>query len=260
MGFGFVEAGTVTLYPREGNPTPRVWRLGDGGSLINWMGLPGDGLAPFVENLRAFSETPERERLILGVSIGSPEGNLDDFKTVAEACAPLADYLTLNASCPNVAHEAGHAIEAIAKQITAVCEAAAPCPVLLKLGPTNDGAVLTEMVEAAKAAGAVGIVATNTVPHDKKHLLRADTKWPEHGGKPVGGYSGPGLLETTCWMVAEIRRILGPDAPIMGCGGIQSGADALRVLKAGANVVQLYTGLTYQGPGLLDEIKRCLRN
>jgi dihydroorotate dehydrogenase len=257
MGFGFVEAGTVTLHPRAGNPKPRIWRVGDGQSVINWMGLPGDGLAPFVANLVAFSKTPERSRLRLGVSVGSPEGALDDFRKISLAVAPLADYITLNASCPNVAHE-DNAVQAIAAQIKAVRDEAGACPVLLKIGPTRDAEVLKEVISAAMNAGAAGIVATNTVPFDKKSLLKVEPVWPQYDGKPVGGYSGTALLDIACWMVAEIRQLIGKDAPIIGVGGIQSGADALRVMKAGADLIQLYTGLVYKGPGLLEEIKAAI--
>ena len=257
MGFGFVEAGTVTLHARDGNPTPRIWRLGDGQSVVNWMGLPGDGLVPFVENLKVFSKTPECKKLGVGVSVGSPEGALDDFKKITAAVAPLADYITLNASCPNVAHE-DNAVQAIASQIKAVRSEAGMCPVLLKIGPTRDAEILKEVIGTAMEAGAAGIVATNTVPFDKKSLLKKEVLWPQHDGKPVGGYSGAALLETTCWMIAEIRQLIGKDAPLIGVGGIQSGADAVQVLKAGANLIQLYTGLIYKGPALLEEIKETI--
>lgn len=257
MGFGFVETGTVTLYPRTGNPKPRIWRVGDGQGVINWMGLPGDGLEPFAANLEIFSKAPERARLHIGVSVGSPEGALDDFRKIASRVAPLADYITLNASCPNVAHE-DNAVQAIASQIKAVKGDAGTCPVLLKIGPTRDAEVLREVVSVAMGAGAAGIVATNTVPFDKKSLLQRAPEWPRHEGKPVGGYSGVGLLDVACWMVAEIRGLIGKGAPIIGVGGIQTGADAMRVLKAGSNLIQLYTGFIYKGPALLDEIKAAI--
>ena len=258
MGFGFVEVGTVTLHPRAGNPKPRIWRLGDGKSVINWMGLPGEGLEPFVENLESFSKTPGRKRLGLGISIGSPEGALDDFKKITAAVAPLADYITLNASCPNVAHE-NDVVQGIAYQIKAVKQEAGGCPVLLKIGPTRDAEILKEVVSTAMDAGAAGIVATNTVPFDKRGLLKIEHLWwPECDSAPVGGYSGAALLETSCWMIVEIRALIGKDAPLIGVGGIQSGADAVRVLKSGANLIQLYTGLIYKGPALLEEIKTAI--
>ncbi len=256
MGFGFVEAGTVTLHARRGNSKPRLWRLDDGQSIINWLGWPGDGLAPFVENLKEFSKAPERIKLSLGVNIGSVEGKPDEFKEIAAACAPLADYLTLNTSCPNIGHENIGIKNALAKQIKAMLQESGNRPVLVKIGPTGNAGILKNMVDTAMQAGAAGIVATNTMPFDKKELLKiADLEWPKHNGKPVGGYSGPLLLDTTCWMIAEIRRLIGKDAPLIGVGGIQSGADAVRVIKSGANLIQLYTGLVYKGPALLEEIK-----
>jgi dihydroorotate dehydrogenase len=260
MGFGFVEAGTVTLRARAGNPKPRIWRM-EGGNLVNWMGLPGDGLEPFVKNLKAFSGTEERKTLALGASLASPDGALDEFRALSAACAPLVDYLTLNASCPNVA---GHAsgpdpAQSAREQVKAVVAEAGGKPVLLKLGPTRDREALKIMLDAAMASGAAGIVATNTAPFDKRAALSATpASWPQSGGKEVGGWSGPLLLDTACWMVGEARALLGKDVPIMGGGGIQSGADALRMMKAGANAVQLYTGLAYKGPGLLAEITRDL--
>ena len=263
MGFGFVEAGTVTLHPRAGNPKPRLWRMGDGrgkvNGVVNWMGLPGGGLSPFVKNLKSFSTTPERKKLGLGVSIGSPEGELDDFRKIAAACAPYADYMVLNVSCPNIAAETYITAHTLIDQIQATRAEVGSLPVLLKIGPTRDPEVLRMMVGMAMEAGATGIIATNTITFAKRTWRKTDNlRWPQHRGQPVGGYSGPALLETTCWMVAEIRKLIGKDAPIIGVGGIQSGADAVRVLKSGANLIQLYTGLIYKGPAMLEEIKEAI--
>jgi dihydroorotate dehydrogenase len=257
MGFGFIEAGTVTLKPRSGNPSPRLWRVGGDDSLVNWLGLPGHGLEHFLENLHRYRERPQQP-LVVGVSIASPDGKLDEFRKLAATCAPQADYLTLNASCPNVA---GHGSDFdpaadMAAQVAAVVAEAGGRPLLVKLGPTDDRAVFTRMVEAALAAGAKGIVATNTVPPDRRGLLGdLDFAWPQHEGKPVGGYSGPKLLDIACAMVGWAREIGGKDMPLIGVGGIRSGADAKRLLDAGANLIQLYTALTYQGPKLLKAIK-----
>lgn len=259
LGFGFVEAGTVTLHPRTGNPRPRLWRIGHH-ELINWLGLPGGGLAPFLKNLQYFHTTPERNRLVVGASIASPDHRLEEFSTLAAACAPWVDYITLNASCPNVTHAAAHdAFATTRTQIEATVQSAAPCPVLLKIGPTRDAESLKIMVTTALEAGAHGLVLTNTVAHDKSELLGPISwTWPEYQGKPVGGYSGPALLDTTCWMAEQARRLVGRDVPIIGVGGIQSGRAAQRVMQAGADLVQLYTGLVYRGPKLLEEIKKSL--
>lgn len=257
MGFGVIEAGTVTLAARAGNPRPRIWRR-PRRSIVNWMGLPGEGLEPVVERLRRFADRPEREPLLLGVSIAAPSGEESEFQQLATALAPWCDYLALNVSCPNLAH-AESGIEPIAAQIRAVCSVAGGRPLLLKIGPTRDRESLAALVAGAKAAGAAGFIATNTVSSLQRELLGdLDMAWPQREGSAVGGYSGPALLPISEWMVSQIRALAGPETPIIGVGGVQSGADALRLLEAGADAIQLYTGLIYRGQGLLNEIKRTL--
>ncbi|MDR3423625.1 MAG: dihydroorotate dehydrogenase (quinone) [Alphaproteobacteria bacterium] len=261
MGFGMVEAGTVTVDRRPGNPKPRLWRLKPEQGLINWMGWPSEGMEPVLDNLRSFQDKPERKNLMLGANIGSVEGKLEEFAQLAKACSPLVDYLTLNASCPNLEHDCYKDApeQTAAEQIKACKDAAQGKPVLLKLGPTMDQAVLSRMVGAATEAGVDGFMATNTLAHADRSLVQGlDIDWPKHGGNPIGGYSGPGLLPIACFMVKEIRALVGKDMPIIGVGGVQSGADALRLLDAGANAIQLYTGLVYKGPALVKEIMQAL--
>src|SRR5690606_29362015 len=137
-------------------------------------------------------------------------------------------------------------------QIKTVIAAACGLPVLVKLGPAKDEAALGAAVKAIMDAGADGIVATNTVSWDNRALLARPPVWP----KQLGGYSGPQLLDISCWMLERTRHHTSADAPVIGCGGIQSGADALRLFKAGANAVQIYTGLIHKGPGPLRDIKK----
>ncbi len=260
LGFGFVETGTVTLKPRPGNPGPRIWRVGARDSLINWLGLPGHGLEPFLENLQAYRARPV-QKLVVGVSIASPDGKLAEFEKLANACAPLADYLTLNASCPNVTHGADDhdPVADMAAQVAASVGAAGDTPLLVKLGPSTDEISVKTMVAAALDAGARGIVATNTIPPDRSELLaNQDFVWPRYENKPVGGYSGPGLLDIACQMVDWAREVGGANMPLMGVGGVQDGASAKRLLDAGADAIQLYTALTYQGPAVLRKIKAAI--
>lgn len=262
LGFGLVEAGTVTLNPRAGNPKPRIWRFPPQSALVNWMGLPNAGIETFAANLKTFQNAPERQELCLGASIASPDGIDEEFTKLAAACAPLVDYITLNASCPNTeeakSENAPHKVAA--RQIKAVKKGSSNRPVLVKLAPSLDKAGLKLMAEEALAAGAQGFVATNTLPFALKKLsANLGINWPTHDGKPVGGFSGPQLLDIACFMVRELRVLAGRDAPIIGVGGVQSGADAWRLLDAGANAIQLYTGLTYKGPALLRDIMQALQ-
>lgn len=262
LGFGMVEVGTVTLKPRTGNPKPRIWRFPAYSALVNWVGLPNDGLDAFAKNLRDFQNTPERSELCLGASIASPQRIDDEFTQLAAACAPFVDYMTLDGSCPNlrdaVTESAPHKVAA--RNIKAAKQGAGKCPVLLKLAPTGDWNALKLLVDEVLAVGVDGFVAANTLPSASRNLLgNIAIEWPTHDGKPVGGFSGPALLDITCNMVREIRARTGKDMPIIGVGGVQSGADAVRLMDAGANAIQLYTGLTYKGPRLLHEIIQALR-
>lgn len=259
-GFGFVEAGTLMPRPRPGNPAPRLWRISGQNAVVNWLGLPSAGPEKFIRNLKAFKENPDNT-MAVGVSIASPEGTLDDFRHMAALAAPYADYIALNVSCPNTAEDLGGTLESLKNQGEAVKGEAGNCPLLVKLGPTDDMNFLKAMVQEGLTAGVAGFIATNTVPYDKQALLKDAPAfaWPQNReGVPVGGYSGPALLPLSLAMISEIRAIAGPKVPLIGVGGVQSGADAVRLLKAGANLVQLYTGLIYKGPRLVREIKEVL--
>lgn len=257
MGFGLIEVGTITPHPQHGNKARRrVWRLGDG-QLINWLGLPSQGVDTVARNLEHFSRNEERARLMVGASIACPGGTPQDFAHMAGKCAPFVDYITLNASCPNLSH-ACDATSDISEQVQQTVHGAAGIPVMVKLGPTLDGQVIGMMVSAAMEAGATGIIATNTLTYDKREMIDIDISWPHHDGAHVGGYSGGKLLDISCFMISEIRKIIGNDAPLIGVGGVQSGADARRIMSAGVDAFQLYTGLIYKGPKLLREIKEQL--
>mgnify|MGYP000079490435 CR=1 FL=1 len=256
VGFGFVETGTVTLNPREGNPKPRIWRQKKSNSIVNWMGLPGEGLDAFLKNIKNYRAHPSQEKLVIGVSIASPEGKINDLKILAKEISPYADYFTLNASCPNVDHGA-QGLDLLVEQIKAVNASSKGAPLFLKIAPTRDQHALEATLKTTFDVGVKGFVLTNTVPATASDLLGDFTfKWPEYNGDKVGGYSGPKLLDTTCFMVSCARKILGKSVPIIGVGGIQSAQDAQQVIKAGADLIQLYTGFVYSGPRLIDEINK----
>ncbi len=259
MGFGFVEAGTTTLNPRSGNPPQRLWRLGDNKSIVNWMGLPGIGVKAFTENIKSFNASPQRKRMNIGASIASPDGILDEFSELSSTLAPHVDFMTLNPSCPNVVYAEGtDPVVEITKQLKIVLKEAGGCPVMLKLAPTKDSKYLHRLVDSTMEAGAAGYVAMNCLHYGDRNLIKGGDKinWPKRNGKQVGGYSGDRLLPVAEWMVREIRDHAGSKPVIMGVGGVQSGADAMRLINAGANAVQLYTGIVYKGAGLLKDIKQ----
>jgi dihydroorotate dehydrogenase len=260
LGFGFVEAGTLMPRPRSGNPCPRLWRLSDQSAVVNWLGLPSQGPERFIRNLARFRGNPDNT-LQVGVSIASADGNPADFERLAALAAPYAAYIALNISCPNTVEDLGGTLESLQSQLTAAKRGAGACPLMVKLGPTDDMTFLKALVQTGLEAGAAGFIATNTVPYDKRALLKDAPAftWPQNrDGQQVGGYSGPALLPVSLAMISEMRAIVGPKVPLIGVGGVQSGEDAVRLLKAGANLVQLYTGLIYKGPKLVREIKEVL--
>jgi len=260
LGLGLVEVGTVTVKARSGNPSPRLWRFPEQYSLVNWLGLPGNGMEHVIANLEIFSRTTERQHLLLGASIASPEGIEDELTVLAEHMAPLCDYIAINVSCPNVEHH--HALEQIAmvtKQIQATISGAQGKPVMVKLGPTLQKNALDQISHAAMEAGVTGFIATNTVPYANRDILAHYPElWPMHDAQPVGGYSGPALLAVSTFMIKHLRQTLGETVPLIGVGGIQTAGDAVQMLQAGANAIQLYTGLIYHGAGIVQRMKQAL--
>ena len=270
LGFGFVELGTVTVRSRLGNTGPRIWRHPDQYALVNFMGLPNNGYLALQKRLQTFRAAEHRrsaaEPFCIGVSLSRQPGDtLDELATMTRALQPHADYFTLNVSCPNVSsHSAVDAMEALStnieelqtvQQAMRVTVRGARRPVLVKLAPTAGLASLDAATRAFWQLGANGFVATNTVAADRRALL-PDVLQPQDWQK--GGYSGPGLRPIGLGMVGAIRRAA-PRAIVIGVGGIQSAKDAVRYLEAGADAVQLYTGLVMQGPVLVKRINRALR-
>jgi len=254
-GFGFVEVGTVTLAPQPGNPRPRIFRRPEAGALVNRMGFPSSGADAAIRRLSA----PDRRRLPIpvGVNIGKNkatplEAAADEYMTLFQKVAPLADYVTVNVSSPNTPDlRRLQEPERLAALLRALSDAGRalpkPVPVLVKLSPDLSPSELADTLDVVKA-NAQGVIATNTT------IARADgqSDWPE------GGVSGAPLLERAVGVVAACRARLGPGFPLIGVGGIFTADDARAHLDAGADLVQVYTGLIYRGPFLPREIVRGL--
>jgi dihydroorotate dehydrogenase len=255
LGFGFVEAGTVTVAPRRGNPKPRVWRIGDE-SMVNAMGLPNLGIDAFCANLKAYRATEEGAARCVGASVASPDGKPGEMRTLAGRLASDVDFLTLNASCPNTEHEALD-LGGIRGQIAEIAEAAPGVPLLVKLGPAGSLDVLDRMVDALMETGIAGFVACNTATNAMRGTLGPDAprSWPTRSGTPIGGYSGPGLAETSLRMVRRIRDRVGRRATVIGVGGVQTPADLAGMIGAGADAVEIYTAVARRGVQALDTLR-----
>jgi dihydroorotate dehydrogenase len=264
MGFGFVEVGTVTPKPQPGNPKPRMFRLPEAGALINRLGFNNDGLEAFIGNVKRSSF--RRQGRILGLNIGKNaatpiEKATCDYLVCLDGVYPHADYVTVNISSPNTANlrslQGDEALDgllsAIARQRAALADQhGRRVPVFVKIAPDLDEAQVAFIAAALTRHGMDGVVATNTT------ISREAVKGMAHA-EEAGGLSGGPVLGASNRVIAQLRRELGPSYPIIGVGGVMSADDALTKLRAGADVVQVYTGLIYRGPALVDQIARAFK-
>lgn len=265
-GFGFVEVGTITPKPQEGNPRPRVFRDVDTHSVINAMGFPSAGSAVAASNLRRFRAHGTNRLGILGVNIGKNKETADaamDYEACIDALSSFADYLTVNISSPNTPGlrdlQKPEFLEPLLKRVLArrahVAEMAGgirPVPLLVKLSPDNDDTQMREVASVLCSVGVDGVVLTNTT------LARPDVL-PSDFAARTGGLSGRLLAERSRTCLAEFKTLVGDKLPIVSVGGIDSGAEAKARLAAGAALVQLYSGMVFHGPGLVGQIKAELK-
>lgn len=257
MGFGFVEAGTVTPRPQEGNPRPRVFRESDSEAVINRMGFPNAGVENFRHNIEKFFEAKPRPPGIIGINIGMNKGVEDpakDYCALVRALGPYADYLTVNISSPNTpglrnlqAREnliplLGRIMEERAKS----CGSNAP-PLLVKLAPDLTDDQLKDVAACLIEAHIDGVILGNTT------LERPDFL-PAKFHAQQGGLSGRPLTNKSTEIIRKFYKLTDGKMTIIGAGGISSAQDAYDKIRAGASLVQLYTALVFQGPGLVTEI------
>ncbi|MDB5885012.1 MAG: dihydroorotate oxidase [Polaromonas sp.] len=269
MGFGFVEVGTVTPRAQPGNPKPRMFRLTEANALINRLGFNNDGLAAFLANVQKSSvrQPATKNALLLGLNIGKNaatpiENAVDDYLLCLDGVYPHADYVTVNISSPNTknlrALQSDEALDALLGRIAERREALARqhgkrVPIFVKIAPDLDEAQV-EVIAATLLRHAMdGVVATNTT------LSRDAVKGLRHA-EQAGGLSGAPVLAASNRVIAQLRAALGKGFPIIGVGGVMSGADAVSKIKAGADVVQIYTGLIYKGPALVAEAANSIKN
>jgi dihydroorotate dehydrogenase len=252
FGFGFLELGTVTPRPQAGKPKPRMFRDVPGRALVNRMGFNNHGAAAVAERLAEQRAAGLRPPIPVGVSVGKNaatpnEQAADDYAAAARRVAPHADFLSINVSSPNTpglrSLQNPQELTAI---VAAVLGPAGGKPVLVKVAPELTGDLLRSVLDACLSAGATGFIATNTL------AKRADEP------REDGGLSGRPLRGISSARVGEIRRHVGTGVPLVGCGGIDDVSSARAMLAAGADLVQLYTGLVYEGPFLPAAISRGL--
>jgi dihydroorotate dehydrogenase len=264
MGFGFVEVGTVTPKAQPGNPRPRMFRLPQARALINRLGFNNDGLDAFLANVqRARFRT---QGGILGLNIGKNaatpiERAVDDYLIGLAGVYPHADYVTVNISSPNTKNlRALQSDEALDALLAALQERKAALqrehgrgvPMFVKIAPDLDEAQVKVIAATLKRNGIDGVIATNTT------IAREAVKHLPHG-EETGGLSGAPVFEASNRVVRLLRAELGSSYPIIGVGGVMSGADAVAKREAGADLVQIYTGFIYGGPPLVTEAARALK-
>ena len=264
MGFGFIEVGTVTPKAQPGNPKPRMFRLPEANALINRLGFNNDGLAAFVSNVK---RARFRQRGgILGLNIGKNadtpiERAVDDYLLCLDGVYPHADYVTINISSPNTqnlrALQSDAALDALLsalqeRKAALVSRHGKRVPIFVKIAPDLDEAQVGAIAAALRNNGIDGVIATNTT------VARDAVKTLPHGAEP-GGLSGAPVFEASNRVITQLRAALGSGYPIIGVGGVMSGADAQAKVKAGADLVQVYTGFIYKGPELVTEVARALK-
>jgi dihydroorotate dehydrogenase len=252
LGFGFVEVGTLTPRPQQGNPRPRLFRLEKDNAVINRMGFNNDGQAAALERLNG---TVQRaivgsNRGIVGVNVGANKDSDDriaDYAAGVRAMSPVADYLTINISSPNTPGLRALQDEgALNELLAAVREARLGKPIFLKVAPDLGDSDPERIVRAAIDHRMDAIIVANTTV--SRPPLRS-----RHAGE-AGGLSGEPLKPLALDALRQFRRASGGAMPLIGVGGIASADDAWERIRAGANLVQLYTAMVYEGPGLARRI------
>ena len=265
MGFGFVEVGTVTPLAQSGNPKPRVFRLPTANALINRLGFNNDGLEVFIANVKE-SKFRSQGR-ILGLNIGKNaltpiERAADDYVTALAGVYTHADYVTLNISSPNTKNlrqlQSDEALEALLKAVSTERERLTQShgrrvPVFVKIAPDLNETQIKLLSEALQRHGMDGVIATNTT------LDRTALAGMQHENE-AGGLSGAPVFVASNIVIQSLRAQLGKAFPIVGVGGIMSADDALSKIKAGADIVQIYTGLIYHGGPLVTQCAKALQN
>jgi dihydroorotate dehydrogenase len=263
LGFGFIEAGTVTFHPQPGNPRPRLFRLSEDQALINRAGFNNEGAAAFVKRVER-----NRPDCVLGVSIGKSkitplEEATEDYLASFELVYNVADYIAVNVSSPNTPQlrelQQSHQLTALLSALQARGRELGQrnkkhVPLLVKLSPDLERRDLEMIVEVIENLQIDGIIATNTTI--SRENLTTDSNLVAAAGE--GGLSGKPLKTRATQMIAQLYELTAGRIPLIGVGGIFTARDAWEKICAGASLVQLYTGFIYQGPNVANDINEGL--
>ncbi|MBC9176311.1 quinone-dependent dihydroorotate dehydrogenase [Pseudoroseomonas ludipueritiae] len=256
LGFGFVEPGTTTPRPQDGNPKPRLFRLEQDAAVINRMGMNNRGMQAFVSRLAAL---PRPLPAVLGANIGINKEGADperDYPALYLGVAPQADYVTVNVSSPNTPGlrdlQGEQRLAAILAAIAAArANAPRQPPVLVKIAPDLAEDAVPAVVETCVAHGVAGLIVSNTT------IARPASLTSPHRGE-TGGLSGAPLFEPSTALLRRVHRLAAGRLTLIGCGGIATPEQAYTKIRAGASLVQLYAAFAYAGPRLVPELKRGL--
>ena len=254
-GFGFVEVGTLTPRPQAGNPRPRLFRLGRDRALVNRLGFNNEGYEAAHARLAR-----RRPPGVLGVNIGPNRDSADrigDYVLGVRTFAEVASYFTINISSPNTPGlrdlQERRALDELVARVTEARDGCAVRrPLLVKIAPDVDLMALDDIVSVCRARGVDGLIVSNTTISRPRSLT-------EPSANEIGGLSGRPLFDLSTRTLARAYLRVGGAFALIGCGGVDSAAAALAKIEAGASLVQVYTGLVYRGPALIDEILGGLR-
>jgi dihydroorotate dehydrogenase len=265
MGFGHIEVGTVTPLAQPGNAKPRMFRLPAKQALINRMGFNNHGLEAFVANVKR-AKSFRQGGGILGLNIGKNaatpiERAVDDYLACLDGVYLHADYVSINISSPNTRNlrelQSDAALDVLLSALQArrasLMRVLGPrVPLFVKIAPDLDPSQVEVIAASLRKNGIDGVIATNTT------VARDAVQGLPHA-REVGGLSGSPVFEASNRVIRQLRHALGADYPIIGVGGVMSGADARAKIDAGADLVQIYTGLIYRGPELVTEVAQALK-
>ncbi|MEO6052815.1 MAG: quinone-dependent dihydroorotate dehydrogenase [Chthoniobacterales bacterium] len=251
LGFGFVEIGTITAYPQPGNPKPRLFRLPDQEALINRMGFNNDGAEVVAQRLERLKISGRWPRIPVGINIGKSratplENAAEDYLESFRMLFPYGDYFVINVSSPNTPGlRSLQNVDALKRILCAMRDLESSKPILVKIAPDLAEEEIVEIARLAEREHAAGLIATNTTINHRSVPQALDE---------TGGLSGLPLRAPSTDVIRLIKKH--SPLPVIGVGGIMRASDAAEKLDVGAELVQIYTGLIYRGPGLIREICR----